>query len=661
MRRYYLIYIIGCLSIAWIPPANSKKYTTTNDKAIQLYEEAMQVYLQKRYEIALELLEQARKKDKKFVEVYLQLATIYKELEDFEQSERFLDQAKSYLPIAKAPQLYYEVAQLYYRVGAYKKASDVVDRIPLREINTQVLLIKVQTLQQNLHLALEMLQRPLIFNPRRLPAPLNQFISQYFPVLTVDQQTIFFTALVDQGDGKFKENIYSSEKDEAGNWSNPAPISDKVNEPNSNEGTCTISADKRTLVFTACSKEGNYGVCDLYISYKHRGEWSTPENLGPRINSEGWQSQPSLSADGKTLYFVSERKGNHGKTDIWKSTLEDDGQWSQAVNLGPPINYKDRQVAPFIHPNGQTLFFASDRTPSMGGFDIYYSNWVNGQWTEPVNLGYPINNHKDQVSIFITADGKKGYYADGKRKGLNYHSSHIYEFDMPENLIPMPTSEVIRLKVLDAQTKQVTGAQVAVYDMGDRLLQKLEIDPADGETTLILNEGEEYLVYITKDGHLFESKHINFKNQGKALINPAGEIWLRPIELSQSKILENIYFDYDDYQIMAKSHTELNRLVAFLQANPTISIELEGHTDQMGSDAYNEQLSIKRAKTIYDYLIQAGIEAHRLTYKGYGKSQPLVPNDHSERQQLNRRVAFKITKVDNRLLSKPIQQSRATG
>ncbi len=639
------ITIVGCLFLAFIPTTSTKKYTSTNDKAIQLYQEAMQVYLQKRYEDATGLLEQARKKDKKFVEVYLQLATIYKELEEFELAEQFLDQGKSYLPIAKAPHLHYDLAQLYYRVGAYKKASDAVDRIPLREINSNVLLIKVQALQQNLHLALYMLQRPWIFNPRRLPSPLNQFISQYFPVVTVDQQTILFTALVDQGGGKYKENIYSSQKDESGNWSKAISISDKINEPTSNEGTCTISADKRTLVFTACSREGNQGICDLYISYKHGGEWSIPENLGPPINSEGWQSQPSLSADGKTLYFVSERKGNYGKNDIWRSTLEDDGQWSQAVNLGPIINTKDREVAPFIHPNGQTLFFASDRTPSMGGFDIYYSNFIDGQWTEPLNLGYPINNHKDQVSIFITADGKKGYYADGKRKGTNYHSSYIYEFDMPENLVPMPKSGVVRLKVLDAQTKQATGARVEVYDMDDLLQQKLEIDPADGETTIVVNEGKEYLVYITKDGHLFESKHINFKDQDKPVVNPAGEIWLRPIEVSQSKILENIYFDYDDYQLMKKSHTELNRLVAFLQANPFMSIELEGHTDHMGSDAYNEQLSIKRAKTIYEYLIQAGIEASRLTYKGYGKSRPLVPNDSPEHQQLNRRVAFRITKL----------------
>lgn len=644
-RTTWSILITCCLCIAWIPSTNSKKYTSTNDKAIQLYEEAMQVYLQKRYEDTVDLLEQARKKDKKFVEVYLQLATIYKELEEFERAERFLDQGKSYLPIAKAPQLYYDLAQLYYRVGAYKKASNVVDRMPLRELNSSVLLIKVQTLQQNLHLALHMLKRPLIFNPRRLPSPLNQFISQYFPVVTVDQQTILFTALVDQGDGKYKENIYSSQKDESGNWSTPTSVSEKINEPNSNEGTCAISADKKTLVFTACSREGNYGVCDLYISYKHGGEWSTPENLGSHINSEGWQSQPSLSADGKTLYFVTERKGNYGKNDIWKSALQDDGQWSQAVNLGPVINSKDREVAPFIHPNGQTLFFASDRTPSMGGFDIYYSNFIDGQWTEPVNLGYPINNHKDQVSIFITADGKKGYYADGKRKGLNYNNSYIYEFDMPENLVPMPKSEVVRLKVLDVKTQQVTGAQVEVYDMNDTLQQKLEIDPVDGETTIVVNEGKEYLVYITKDGHLFESKYIDFKDQDKPVLNPAGEIWLRPIEVSQSKILENIYFDYDDYQLMKKSYTELNRLVAFLQANPAMSIELEGHTDHMGSDAYNKQLSIKRAKTIYDYLIQSGIEASRLTYKGYGKTQPLVPNDSPEHQQLNRRVAFRITKL----------------
>lgn len=643
---WFPLFIIGCLFFSFSQKAGTEIYTSSSPKAIQLYGQASKAYLEKQYQNAIKLLKEAIKKDKKFIEAYFQLAIIYKNLEEFKHAEQLLDKTKAYIP-TKDTYLHYKISYLYYRIGAYKKAKAAFKRIPTESKKSKLLQSKIHTLQQNLSLALEKLQHPLVFNPKPLPPPLNQFASQYFPVLTVDQQTILFTALVNQS-GRYRENIYISHKDELGKWSAPVSISNQINGSTSNEGTCTISADKKTLVFTSCSREGNYGICDLYISYKKGEEWSKPQNLGPHINSKGWQSQPSLSSDGKTLYFVSERKGNYGKNDIWKSTLQPDGQWSKAVNLGPIINSKAREVSPFIHPNGQTLFFASNRTPSMGGFDIYYSNLVNGEWTGPINLGYPINNHKDQASIFITADGKKGYYADGKRKDCNYHRSYIYEFDLPANLVPMPTSDIIKLKVLDAKTEQPIAAQVEVYDMAtDTCQQRITLDPTDGETTIVVNGGKEYFVHISKDGHLFESKYINYKNQNKPIITPEEEIiLLPPIEIAQTKILKNVYFKYDEYSLDKKSYIELDRLVTFLQTNPEMTIELEGHTDYIGSDEYNQQLSTKRAKAIYEYLLQAGIANNRLSYKGYGKIHPIAPNDSYENRQLNRRVAFKIISID---------------
>jgi len=622
----------------------TKKYSSVHTEAIRLYEEAMHNYMQKRYTSAIDLLEKALEKDKTFIEVYLQLATIYSDIEAFELAGQFLNQGRAALAVSQTPDLLYKFAQLYYRIGAYTASSDVLKTISFANITSASFQQDIDTLQQNLKFVLEMVQYPFTFNPKRLEYPLNQFVAQYFPILTVDQQSILFTALTAKGDNNYIEDIYMSAKDALGNWSMPQSISPHINRPNSNEGTCTISADQKTLIFTACAKEGNYGMCDLYISYKRNGEWTKPENLGPHINSKGWQSQPSLSADGKTLYFVSEREGNYGKHDIWESNLQADGQWSKAINLGPTINSKYREEAPFIHPNGQTLFFGSNRIPSMGGFDIYYAHYTDGHWTEPVNLGYPINNHKDQVSIFITLDGKKGYYADGKKHASSYHS-YIYEFEIPENLIKMPKCDIVQLSILDAETKEATDARIDIYDMQNVLQHSIYVDAADRLATFVINEGKEYLVYITKDGYLFESKHVQFQDVDKARVTPAGAVFLQPIEVSQLKILENIYFAYDDYKIMPQSDTELQRLVKFLEQHPHISIQLEGHTDHIGSNQYNQTLSIKRAKTIYEYLLQAGIASSRLTYQGYGKNKPLIAHGSKESQGLNRRVAFRITKL----------------
>lgn len=642
-RTIGLFIVLSCLAEV-LTSLTPHKYSSVNTKAIQLYEEAMHSYLQKRYADAIELLEQACKQDKKFIEAYLQLATIYSDREEFKLAVQKLDQSQAYLPSVKNPSLLYRFAQLYYRIGAYTQSSEVFHTISLSDIACPSLQKEVQTLQQNLQFAVEMLQHPFPFHPKPLEPPLNQVIAQYFPILTVDQKSILFTALTPKEDNNYVEDIYISTKDTQGNWSTPASISPQINRPNSNEGTCTISADQKTLIFTACAKAGNYGKCDLYISHKRNGKWSQPQNLGPHINSKGWQSQPSLSANGKTLYFVSEREGNYGKHDIWQSTLQENGQWSPAINLGPTINSKYREEAPFIHPNGQTLFFVSNRIPSMGGFDIYYTHCIDGQWTEPVSLGYPINNHKDQVSIFITLDGKKGYYADGKKKISDYHS-YIYEFDIPENLITMPKCDVVQLEILDAETQQPTDAQIDVYDMHNTLQHRFSVDAADPLATIVINAGKEYLVYITKDGYLFESKHIQLQHTEKATVTPSGAVWLQPIEVSQLKILEHIYFAYDDYQIMPPSYTELQRLVQFLEQHPHINIQLEGHTDRIGSNKYNKTLSIKRAETIYNYLIQAGIASNRLTYKGYGKTKPLIKEGAKADQARNRRVAFRITKT----------------
>mgnify|MGYP005840847421 CR=1 FL=1 len=650
VKSCLLFFWVGSLSLVASTQAFSVVRMPSSKKAIRLYNEAARHYIKKEYQEAVQLLEQVLKKEKQCIAAYLQLATIYQQLDETTVSHQLLDQAYSYLPAGQEADLHYEIALLYYKLGLYSKAATVLQPWLAQETIKEPLSTKISTLGANLDFALEKVAHPVAFNPKKLLAPLNQFVSQYFPVLTIDQTSLIFTAC--QGyDVQYRENLYISHKDAQGNWLPPVSMADQINAPTSNEGTCTISADKKMLVFTSCGRDGNYGICDLYISYQKEGVWTMPQNLGPNINAVGWQSQPALSADGKQLYFVSDRKGNYGKKDIWKSTLQDNGQWSQAVNLGAPINSQSQEISPFIHPNGQTLFFASDRTPSMGGFDIYYANWIEGQWSEPVNLGYPINNHKDQVSLFITADGQKAYYADGKHQGSHYYSSYLYELDMSQNLFDVPKSDFVTIKVLDHDLKKPISAHVDVYALdADTCQQKLQVDQSDGETIIVVNQGKEYLIYVHQDGYLFESIQVDYKQQDKPIIVPQAEVLLKPIQLNQTKILQNIYFDFDAYTLAPCSTIELNRLVAFLQANPKLSIALEGHTDDAGTINYNDQLSVKRAKAIYDYLVAAGIPASKLTYQGYGLSKPLVPNNSSANKQLNRRVAFRITHIKGKEL-----------
>eukprot|EP01132_Coremiostelium_polycephalum_P000754 gene754-934_t len=636
--------LVGFLLCSFSAKKEHKPSTSTSPKAIQYYQKATQAYLATQHQQAISLYQEAIKKDKRFIEAYLKLAHIYKSLEQFKAAEKLLNQARPYLAFHPA-YFYYKVAHLYYRIGAYKKAHLAFQKIPLTTLKDNILLAKITTLQKNLTFAIEQIQHPVSFTPQLLPPPINQFTSQYFPMLTLDQKTILFTAPM-QKEGRFTENIYISHQDEQGQWSTPTSISDQINDTASHEGACTLSADKQTIIFTSCARKGNYGVCDLYVSHKKGDQWSKPKNLGAQVNSKQWQSQPSLSVDGKTLYFVAERAGNYGKKDIWQSRLQPDGNWSKATNLGPIVNSTAQETAPFIHPNGTTLFFTSNRAPSMGGFDIYYTNLVNGAWTTPINLGYPINNHKDQASIYVTADGKKGYYADGKRKDQTYNQSYLYAFDMPAHLLPILQRQVITLQVRDAKNNQPTEAQIQIYDptTGDCLHEEHINDPT-GTATVVVPVQKAYQIYILKEGHLFENLTYDATTASKQ-----APIILHPVEVGQVQILKNIYFNYDCHTLDSKSYLELNHLVQFLQGHPQLSITLEGHTDHVGSATYNDQLSTKRAQSVFNYLVQAGINSQRLAYQGYGKKHPIAPNDSPQHRQLNRRVAFRVHEVKHVVL-----------
>ncbi|MEL6152640.1 MAG: OmpA family protein, partial [Bacteroidota bacterium] len=594
------------------------------------------------YSKAKQHFKKALNVDKKFVEAYLQLAKIQQKKSDYKGAIKLLRRAHRYLPEGKDyASLHYELAFLYYRSGAYPQAHKALRHLALSNLSP-TLHPQVKRLQKDVAFALEQIKSTVTLFPKKLPPPLNQFASQYFPVLTVDQKTLFFTACVKDND---RENIYVSHQDEAGNWSTPQPLQGTVTTQH-HEGTCAISADGKMLVFTACARADNYGTCDLYVTYRQGDAWTRPKNLGAHINSPGWESQPSLSADGKTLYFVSERAGNHGKRDIWKSILQEDGEWATPTNLGPPINLDGCELSPFIHPNGCTLFFASDRCPSLGGFDIYYSNWVDGAWTTPVNLGYPINKHKDQASLFITADGKKGYYADGNQGDLAYRGSHLYEFDFPPGLVQFPISDFIKLHITDAKTGQPIDAQVVAYDLATKQPVATRQATADtGEVTLVLNKGAAYGIFVKREGYLFDSIHVDYTLRGQSAALNFKKVCLKPIRVAQSQILKNIFFRFGEHQIDTRSTTELDRLVEFLQTHVALHIEIEGHTDHIGTAAYNQQLSIARARAVYDYLVAAGIDKGRLSYQGYGKRHPISLEDTAAGQQLNRRVAFRIVQT----------------
>jgi len=607
-------------------------------KAQKLYEEAGELMRRRQYPEAVEALKAALAKEEHFYEAHHRLAGCYKILNNFPEASRHFERMISLAGGAPAA-VYFDLGECYFLQGEYEKAVNTMEDFLSMRGASSSLIANARRILESAKFAAEGVKRPSSFNPQPLTGKINNFAMQYFPALTADEKSIIFTKR--DGPGmQHDEDIYISRKDEQGEWMEPESISAAIN-TSFNEGTSSISADGRTLIFTSCQGRKTYGSCDLFISHKIGDHWSEPENLGPKVNSPAWESQPSLSPDGRTLYFVSDRRGGLGRRDIWASHLGDDGEWSQAVNLGPPVNTAEDEVSPFIHANNRTLYFASKGFKGFGGFDLYSSELIDGRWTEPENLGYPLNTHHDEVSLFITPNGRKGYYAIDERHGGLLVSSRIFSFDIPEEIRVRVRSSYVAGKIYDAVTGKPLGAKIELYDLETRsLASTVGSDSVNGRYMVILNEGSEYALYVEKEGYLFKS--VSFGRPEGSLEPVVLDVPLDPVEQGKIVALNNIFFEHDKYALQERSLPELRKTVDFLKKNPDVRIEISGHTDNTGDALYNKELSEKRARSVYDFLVKHGIEQHRISSVGYGDTRPVASNDSEENRAKNRRIEFRI-------------------
>jgi OmpA-OmpF porin, OOP family len=340
------------------------------------------------------------------------------------------------------------------------------------------------------------------------------------------------------------------------------------------------------------------------------------------------------------LYFVSDRKGGNGRADIYVSVQNSPGVWSKAVNLGPGVNTPYDERSPFIHANGRTLFFATNGRPGFGGYDIFWSDFADSTWSKPANFGYPINNHQEQYSLVITADGERGYYSHEELTRPN--DSKIYEFTVPEEYRLKYTSNTVKGVVRDRVTRQPLQAQVELYQLTkNELVSYVNSDSLTGNYLIVLTQGADYGLYVNSTGYLFKSLNFNYEI-GTNLEPLVIDIDLDKASTGATIVLNNIFFDTDKFALREKSVTELDKISRFLKDNPKINVEIGGHTDDQGADAYNQQLSQKRAKAVGEYLVSIGIEIKRLKEVGYGAKRPLQPNDSESNRQVNRRIEFRI-------------------
>lgn len=628
--------LISNAALAQMPLATKSK------KAIALYTEADNFRVRGQFSQAIGLLNEAIQKDKNFVEAYYRLGIIYMTLKDFPHAIRNFEKGVSLTDdIRKQKVFWYDLGESYFTVGDYDKAEQTISQFLKAESQNRAKIERARLLMDNIEFARQNQKNTSAYKQRRLSDTVNAFVMQYFPVLTADQQELIFTRRMGGGPGD-DEDLVISRKDTRGRWGTPESLSKNINSQ-LNEGTCTISADGRKLIFTSCVGRQGYGSCDLFESNRIGDEWTKPKNLGPNVNSAEWESQPSLSADGRTLYFVSDRRGGLGRRDIWVSQLTPAGQWTRARNAGKPVNTIYDEISPFIHANNRVLYFASNGLVGFGGYDIFFAEkGSSAAWSSPRNIGSPINNHEDQFSLFITADGKKGYYSHEQVQDAGYSTSYIYEIDIPEENRIRYKSNYVKGIVRDKKTREPLAASVELINLETNETESLvSSDSVSGAYLIVLTQGAEYALYINKTGYLFKSLNFNYsalKDYEPIVL----DIDLERASDGTTAILQNIFFDVDKYDLKDKSVTELQKILRFLKENPSVKVEIGGHTDNSGSTSYNVQLSEKRAQSVNNYLIERGIAPERLRTKGYGSDQPIADNMTEEGRQKNRRIEFKI-------------------
>lgn len=616
-----------------------REYSTKSKKAIKHFEEALKYYSARNNREALEYLQKALKADDEFVEAYAVSGDCHTDLGELDQA------IVSYKKVIEldpdfTSAINKQLADVQFRSGNYEDAIPNYEIFLTKKRVNPKLKERAARYLENAKFGAEAKKNPVPFDPKNLGQNINTADYEYFPVLTADEQTLVFTRNKRQGIGMdFQEDFYVSfaENDD---WTSAMNLGEPIN-TDDNEGAQTITADGKQLFFIGCNRKTGMGSCDIYRSLRNGRRWAKPENLGSPVNSSKWESQPSVSSDGKTLYFVSNRNGGQGGMDIWITHLAPNGEWTVPRNLGDVINTPFSEETPFIHPDGRTLYFTSDGHLGFGEKDIYMTRKDSlGNWSTPKNLGYPINTWNDEQGLFVAASGEKAYFSSDRDGGFG--KLDLYSFELYEDARPDKVT-YIKGRVKDKVTGKPLAAKFELIDLEtSQTVIESSSDPINGAFLVTLPVDHNYALNVSKDEYLFYSEHFSLEADHDLSKPYKMDVKLQPIKYGEKVVLKNIFFETASYELLPESKVELDKLVAFMNNNPKIRIEIGGHTDNVGKPEDNQLLSENRSKSVRSYLIDNSIASDRIQYKGYGEEQPIDTNETPEGRANNRRTEFKV-------------------
>ena len=587
-----------------------------------------------------------------FVEGVLRLASNHFTEKEYAKAELLFSKAISLDPQFDT-EMYFSMAMTLMSQNKYLEAADAFDEYINREKSKKDKTAKATSLRDNLRFKYHALKNPVSFEPINLGPNINSSYLEYSPFIAVDGSSLIFTRNIQRkNDFIGQEDFYISLADSLG--FRPATPIESLN-TGGNEGAFALSSNGKYIVFTACDRKDAFGGCDLYYSIFMDGEWTIPVNMGHKVNSAGWDSQPTLSADGRTLYFSSNRKGSIGAADIWMTYRNENNAWVTPINLGPEINSAGGDETPFLHADGQTLYFRSNGRPGMGGFDIYYSrkDLMTNKWTEPQNIGYPINTEGAEGSFVVSVDGETAYFASDVdyKTGEKLHQLDLYKAKLYEKARPRP-SNYVKGTIKDINSGQLLKATVIIKNLDlNTEVFKYETDD-DGTFVTGITAGYNYACIVLKERYVYYTKNFDLT---EVILLPEPyrlDIRLLPIiDMDTTKestaepiVLQNIFFSTGSAELLPTSDTEIALLTKMMNESPKVKIMIIGHTDNVGNDEANMELSLNRAKSVALALEKSGIDPSRIKYEGKGETIPRDTNETPQGRQNNRRTEFIILK-----------------
>ena len=546
------------------------------------------------------------------------------------------------------------LANFYYNQKSYLKALKYASEYVAsskskkgKEYN-EALSIKLRIKQYN-----ELFNNPVPFNPAKVQG-VSTKDDEYLPMLSPDNQFLFFTrkTTIDSksvyGEQQ-KELFFQSRKRYDGTYSKGIPMETPFNSGTSYQGGSSISVDNKLLFITVVSpsytRDGrSFSNGDIYYSDFYDGTWSGLKSIGNHINGQfTWEGQPSISADNQTLYFASARalsKTHFGGMDLYKVERQLNGNWGDPINLGPKVNTTGNEKSPFMHSDSYTLYFSSDGRPGVGGQDIFFSHIDKfKEFTEPVNIGVPINTEEDEVGFMVSTDGKYGYFSSNSAgEGLD-----IYNFELPEYARPDEVA-FIKGSVSSKDPNAAKGMKIELKNTATNEVTKGVVDQKTGEYVAVIRakEKEDVMMIAKKNGYAFTSQYVNSDKDVIGRPKRIAAVEFKPIEIGQTYQINNINFTTDSYELNKQVVNILNEFIIFLNDNASVKVAIHGHTDNVGDPNKNLELSTNRAKAVFNYLIIQDVDPTRLKFKGFGASEPIASNQTAEGKAKNRRTEFVI-------------------